>query len=201
MHPAAELLPLMSDDELREFGEDIKKNELQSPVRLLKPMDGGAALLLDGRNRLAAMEKVGLQVIDDNGQLSVLHDTIDGVPSFDAADFAVSANNRRRHLTGKQRADVIRMLKAGRPDLSIRAVAESTGTSAATVHRAINKSSELSGFPFETPAQNITPNPAPSAGLTETSAPEETAPASGISESVARPVSAKPEKRPGFRTR
>ena len=32
VHPAADLFPLMSEAELRELGEDIKKNGLQSPI-------------------------------------------------------------------------------------------------------------------------------------------------------------------------
>src|SRR5262249_61650559 len=54
IHPAAELFPLMSPDELRELGEDIKKRGLQIPI-LIRGDE-----LLDGRNRLDAMELVGV---------------------------------------------------------------------------------------------------------------------------------------------
>src|SRR5262249_55719558 len=54
VHPAAELFPLMSPDELRELGEDIKKRGLQIPI-LIRGDE-----LLDGRNRLDAMELVGV---------------------------------------------------------------------------------------------------------------------------------------------
>jgi hypothetical protein len=62
IHPAAELFPMMSADELRELGEDIKKNNLHEGVALL---DG---MLLDGRNRLDAMEMAGIKLVTGNGQ-------------------------------------------------------------------------------------------------------------------------------------
>src|SRR5262249_51135539 len=58
VHPAADLFPLMSEAELRELGEDIKKNGLQIPIVVQR--DGDAFKLLDGRNRLDAMELVGV---------------------------------------------------------------------------------------------------------------------------------------------
>ena len=36
IHPAAELFPLMSADELRELGEDIKKNGLRDRVAVIR---------------------------------------------------------------------------------------------------------------------------------------------------------------------
>jgi hypothetical protein len=57
IHPAAELLPLMGKDELAEFAADIETNELQEPIKLVDEGDAGASLL-DGRNRLDALELV-----------------------------------------------------------------------------------------------------------------------------------------------
>ncbi len=37
VHPAADLFPLMSHDELLELGKDIKKNGLESPIVLWSP--------------------------------------------------------------------------------------------------------------------------------------------------------------------
>ena len=59
VHLAAELFPLMSEAELRELGEDIKKTRLRNPVDLWRDADG-KVYLLDGRNRLDAMEMVGI---------------------------------------------------------------------------------------------------------------------------------------------
>jgi hypothetical protein len=55
IHPTAELFPLMSESELRELGENIKANGLVSSIVLYK------GKLLDGRNRLDAMEMVGIK--------------------------------------------------------------------------------------------------------------------------------------------
>src|SRR5262249_18903614 len=55
VHSAADLFPLMPEAELR---EDIKKNGLTSPIVFFK--EGTSYSLLDGRNRLDAMELVGI---------------------------------------------------------------------------------------------------------------------------------------------
>src|SRR5215470_7006140 len=59
IHPAAELWPPMAPDELRALGEDLKANGMQVPISILHHK--GYALL-DGRNRLDALETVGLDV-------------------------------------------------------------------------------------------------------------------------------------------
>ena len=56
VHPAAELFPQMSADELRELGEDIKKHgRLPAvPLVLWEAEKGAPPFLLDGRNRLTS---------------------------------------------------------------------------------------------------------------------------------------------------
>ena len=55
IHPAAEAFPLMAPGELAVLGADIKTHGLTSPIVLWS--DGKSpALLLDGRNRLDAIE-------------------------------------------------------------------------------------------------------------------------------------------------
>jgi hypothetical protein len=56
IHPAAELFPLMPPDEQRLLGEDIMKNELRLPIVLWRPHPQAPAQLVDGRNRLDAIE-------------------------------------------------------------------------------------------------------------------------------------------------
>src|SRR5262245_13868150 len=58
IHPAADLFPLMSADELKTLGEDIKKNGLQTPITVLveKRGDEWTYQLLEGRSRLDAIE-------------------------------------------------------------------------------------------------------------------------------------------------
>jgi len=66
IHPAAELFPLMSEPELRELGEDIKaKGTIHHPIVLYQ------GKLLDGRNRLDAMEMVGFDFDLERGHARV----------------------------------------------------------------------------------------------------------------------------------
>jgi hypothetical protein len=76
IHPAAEQFPLIGPEELRELGEDIKAKGQKYPITFWCPQEGygycggsghyvidGPFLLLDGRNRLDAMELVGIPVV------------------------------------------------------------------------------------------------------------------------------------------
>jgi hypothetical protein len=58
IHPAAELFPRMSEDELRTLAADIKRNGLQTPITVMVDRAGNNGewcyQLLDGRNRLDA---------------------------------------------------------------------------------------------------------------------------------------------------
>ncbi len=64
VHPAADLFPMMTPDELKALGEDIKKNGLQVPITLSRDRHANRDdQLLDGRNRLDAMEAVGISVL------------------------------------------------------------------------------------------------------------------------------------------
>jgi hypothetical protein len=72
VHPAADVFPMLSEPELRELGEDIKANGLVTPIVFWRPgeTDNEETVLLDGRNRLDAMELVGLPTIAPNEYLS-----------------------------------------------------------------------------------------------------------------------------------
>jgi hypothetical protein len=88
-HPAASLFPLLDSDELTELTEDIRVNGLQNPIVLDR--DG---LLLDGRNRWAAIQTVGIPC----PTLTYIGD--------DPVGFVLSQNLHRRHLTDKRRAEI-----------------------------------------------------------------------------------------------
>jgi ParB-like nuclease domain len=53
-HDAANIFPLMSDDELQKLADDIKANGLKNPIILLEDK------VLDGRNRLLACKLAGV---------------------------------------------------------------------------------------------------------------------------------------------
>ncbi|MGC2409993.1 MAG: hypothetical protein WA441_08385 [Methyloceanibacter sp.] len=92
-HPGADLFPMMSDEELEVLGRDIKANGLRSTI-VIAPN----GLLLDGRNRLEAMERAGVA-------LQTWHTRAYG--SGDPVAYIISANIHRRHLTKQQQADLI----------------------------------------------------------------------------------------------
>jgi hypothetical protein len=105
-HPAADAFPMMSDAELGELGEDIRKHGLRQPICLFVPpgtkvdtsapvIDG--CILIDGRNRLEAMERAGIDVVP---HWRLFH-------KGDPVRIIVSLNLQRRHLSKQERADLI----------------------------------------------------------------------------------------------
>jgi hypothetical protein len=88
---------MMSDIELRDLGEDIKRNGLKQPI-IFQDTDGEEEeVLLDGRNRLEAMERAGLL----GGYIDKQYRQGDPVAHI------IGLNIRRRHLTKMERADLI----------------------------------------------------------------------------------------------
>jgi len=85
-HPAADIFPMLADDELQALAEDIKAHGLQVPIDLL---DGK---ILDGRNRYRACEIAGVTPRMVN------------VHPADPIAYVLSKNLHRRHLTTSQRA-------------------------------------------------------------------------------------------------
>src|SRR5436309_287119 len=55
IHPAADIFPMLDPKELQELADSIKKNGLQQ--KLVVTTDG---VLVDGRNRYAAMKLAGI---------------------------------------------------------------------------------------------------------------------------------------------
>jgi hypothetical protein len=133
VHPAADLFPLMSEAELRELGEDIKKNGLQNDIVLCVRDDGddGRPCLLDGRNRLDALAMAGMLAVDDHARLCIKR--ADGelreirseyIRGGDPQKHAYSLNLHRRHLTPEQRRELIGKLLTEKPEASDRQVAK-----------------------------------------------------------------------------
>lgn len=92
-HPAAELFPLLADDELRELADDIRTHGLHEPVWLCADPDQGW-LLLDGRNRARACQLAGVAIVTRH------------YVGSDPIGFSISQNLQRRHLTTGQKAAV-----------------------------------------------------------------------------------------------
>ena len=107
IHPAAEVFPLMDDESFQALKEDIREHGVQENIM---EWDG---FLLDGRNRLRAMEELD---IDPSYHTCELDTDLS-----DPWEYAISANLHRRHLTTSQRAMVaasLAGLKRGRPELN-----------------------------------------------------------------------------------
>lgn len=92
-HPAADVFPMLPDDELEELAADIKAIGLQQPL-VVAELDG-QPVLIDGRNRREACRRAG--IIPD-------HVLLDGQ---DPRAYIVSANIRRRNLTKGQQAVLV----------------------------------------------------------------------------------------------
>jgi hypothetical protein len=135
IHPAAELFPPMPPDELEELAEDIKKRGLLTPIGFWrlgprKGKDSNKLLLLDGRNRLDALERAGLLELDNDGwpclknqfRIYLEADVRDG--GQNPYELVISLNIRRRHLTFNERIDLLdRIIKAD-PKISSRRAAK-----------------------------------------------------------------------------
>jgi hypothetical protein len=139
IHPAAELFPLMSPDELRELGEDIVKNGLTSPIVLWQGDLKSSVCLLDGRNRLDAIELarrseavVGAPSITA-GNFHAINEVITLDKSVDPWAYVISANMNRRHLMPEQRRELIAKLIKREPDKSDRQIAATVKASPTTV--------------------------------------------------------------------
>ena len=93
-HPAAEIFPLMSADDLRDLIQDIQENGLIEPIVML---DG---MILDGRHRYTACEGAGVEprFVEFEGD--------------DPVAFVMSKNRMRRDLTTTQR-----LMIATRPEV------------------------------------------------------------------------------------
>jgi ParB-like chromosome segregation protein Spo0J len=119
VHPVAELFPMLAADELDELASDIQERGLLQPIML--DVEGR---VLDGRNRLAACELIGLEPA---------FMTYDG---DDPGGYALAVNIARRHLTKGQQAMV-----AARAALVSKgtkaAAARSAGVSAGRVSQAV----------------------------------------------------------------
>jgi ParB-like chromosome segregation protein Spo0J len=140
----------MSPDELRALGADIKQNGLTSPIAVVvtKLPRGWSYQLLDGINRLDAMEAVGIQFrietrdgrctvdLTDSG---IRVDDVRRLMSFaevvetDPVAFVISTNIHRRHLSAEDKRDLIAKLLKADPSKSDRRVAETVKASPTTV--------------------------------------------------------------------
>lgn len=87
VHPVAALFPMLPDDELDDLAADIAENGLIHPIVL-----DAEDQLIDGRNRLAACERAGVEP------------KFERLNGHDPVAYILSSNIARRHMTKGQRA-------------------------------------------------------------------------------------------------
>jgi hypothetical protein len=109
VHPAADVFPLLTTTELRELADDIARKGMNEGVTLYTDPATFESVLLDGRNRLDALELLGETVFNTGGWLkdSLCGTRISSGGAVDPAAYVISKNIRRRHLTKRQQADLI----------------------------------------------------------------------------------------------
>jgi len=111
VHPCAELFPKLNPQEFSKLRKSLNETGLQVPVILWVDSATDVTYLLDGRNRLDALEANGVRVIgNDNKLLPHLCDITDSLSSFDAAQLVFAANIHRRHLSEKERVKIAKQV-------------------------------------------------------------------------------------------
>jgi len=93
IHPAADALPMMPDEELVKLGEDIEAHRLKEPIKF-----DAEGRVLDGRNRLEAMERAGiaLRTCDRDVFLGGIRAHTSSVRTSIGVTSALSRNRPRR---------------------------------------------------------------------------------------------------------
>ncbi len=103
VHKAANIMPMMNEQELQALQIDIKEHGLREPIWLFK--ENGEDYILDGRNRAIACSKIGVEPE---------YRYYDG-EAKDLISFVISLNISRRHLNSGQRAclavDILPMIE------------------------------------------------------------------------------------------
>ena len=163
VHPSADVFPMMSDEDLQKLGEDIKANGLKSPLVFCWVESGtlqAHRCLIDGRNRLEAMERVGVRLHVRSGGLPANLRGKEAAVIMDGDPVAhiISLNIHRRHLSKQQQVELIiaahaaakprndcEVSKGGRGKVdevkaAVVASAETVGISKRTVELAMAKS-------------------------------------------------------------
>ena len=133
IHEAAELFPMMGDADYKQLKKDIALNGLKSDLVFIGTGSNDRELL-DGRNRLKAMQELG---IDWEAFCFVEHP--DNIP--DPVGYVVSLNLHRRHLTDSQRAMIaanIANLKKGSNQHTAIAVSSSQATAAKLMNTSVD---------------------------------------------------------------
>jgi hypothetical protein len=176
VHPAAaDLFPLMSEAELKELAEDIRKNGLQQAIVIWRDNNTRPFkdYLIDGHNRLDALAMLGWlgpkrgrlrrePDLDYEHALPLIITRPEDVPAnsdkgflvrYDLEDdddvrkCVVALNLHRRHLTAEQKRDVIAKLLKANPESSNLQIAKQVKADDKTVAKVRHELESRSDIP------------------------------------------------------
>jgi ParB-like chromosome segregation protein Spo0J len=138
VHPAAEMFPLLPPDELRTLADKIRQHGILTPLVFVKGFGSGPGStkppqLIDGRNRLDALELLGLPTHDADGRPLESAYPVKWLAGKDPFEVALALNCERRHLNQEQKRGVIAKLLKAKPELSDREIAKMVGVDHKTV--------------------------------------------------------------------
>lgn len=160
VYEAADLFPLLSAEELRALADDIAKHGLREPVDIWRAAYAPMTLL-DGRNRLDALELLGCEIFHTKTkkgeEIDWFHQTCVGnSPSFrvfqvktlyeDPTAYVISKNIHRRHLTADKKRELIGKLLKLDPEKSNNAIAttvKADDKTVASVREELETTSEI----------------------------------------------------------
>src|SRR3954452_16389327 len=122
VHPATELLPMMTGPQIDELARDIGAHGLQQPITVFPGENG--PVLLDGRNRLAAICRIPDQQRRETllREISMGQHVVTVSANTDPSLYILSANIHRRHLTPQQKRELISALLESGSSRSDRAI-------------------------------------------------------------------------------
>jgi hypothetical protein len=102
VHPAADVFPMMPEDGLAKLQEDIERHGVRVPIGLYDETDAKGrkvkTWLIDGRNRLEATERAGINL----KYIPKVH-----IHCSDPVTWIIALNILRRHLTKQEQAKLI----------------------------------------------------------------------------------------------
>jgi hypothetical protein len=132
IHPLAEKMPPMSEQEFSALVDDIAENGLLEPITLYQGM------VLEGRHRYKSCNQLGYKFKETD---------FVALATGDPLAYVVSKNIMRRHLTTEQKRDLIKALLEEKPNASSRKIARLARVSPTTVEKDMEPTDQSGQLP------------------------------------------------------
>ncbi len=133
IHEAAELYPMLEEAELAALTADIKRNGLRQKATIVPDFDDDNMFtLLDGRNRVAALERLRWPILARDGRPNPDYFQLaDEAAQQNPEAYVTSLNLHRRHLSSEQKRAIVAKILVANPEVSDRRI----GTVAGVDHK------------------------------------------------------------------